>query len=79
MRNPLSAIVHCADDIARVIDSLKLTDVPAKVLESLNENVQSANIILQCANHQKRIIDNILTLSKLDSMLLSITPVAVSP
>jgi signal transduction histidine kinase len=79
MRNPLSAIVHCADDIARAMDGLKLTDVPAEVLESLNENVQSANIILQCANHQKRIIDDILTLSKLDSMLLSITPVAVSP
>jgi CheY-like chemotaxis protein len=34
---------------------------------------------MQCANHQKRIIDDVLTLSKLDSMLLSITPVAVKP
>lgn len=29
--------------------------------------------------HQKRIIDDVLTLSKLDSMLLSITPVIVQP
>ncbi|KAH6530217.1 hypothetical protein HBI81_097810 [Parastagonospora nodorum] len=79
MRNPLSAIVHCADAIASAMDGLKLTDMPTEILESLNENVQSANIILQCANHQKRIIDDILTLSKLDSMLLSITPVPVRP
>ncbi|KAL5120426.1 hypothetical protein ACEQ8H_001716 [Pleosporales sp. CAS-2024a] len=79
MRNPLSAIVHCADAIASATEGIDLTVMPAEAMEALNENVQSANVILQCANHQKRIIDDILTLSKLDSMLLSITPVAVDP
>jgi signal transduction histidine kinase len=79
MRNPLSAIVHCADAITTAMEEVKLVDVPKEAIEALNENVQSANIILQCANHQKRIIDDVLTLSKLDSMLLSITPVAVDP
>lgn len=79
MRNPLSAIVHCADAIATTMEDLKEVVMPPEAVDALQDNEQSANIILQCANHQKRIIDDILTLSKLDSMLLSITPVAVDP
>jgi signal transduction histidine kinase len=79
MRNPLGAIVHCADAIASAMEEVKLAHIPTEALEALNDNAQSANVILQCANHQKRIIDDILTLSKLDSMLLSIYPVAVEP
>jgi signal transduction histidine kinase len=79
MRNPLSAIVHCADAIASTLEEAKAGNLPAAAVEALQENAQSADVILQCANHQKRIIDDILTLSKLDSMLLSITPVAVRP
>jgi signal transduction histidine kinase len=79
MRNPLSAIVHCADAIASTLEEVNAGDLPAAAVEALEENAQSADVILQCANHQKRIIDDILTLSKLDSMLLSITPVAVRP
>ena len=81
MRNPLSAIVHCADAITNAVEECRaqLPDVPSLYLDTLNDNLQSAKIIMQCANHQKRIIDDVLTLSKLDSMLLSITPVAVKP
>jgi signal transduction histidine kinase/PAS domain-containing protein len=79
MRNPLSAIVHCADAIASTLEEVNAGDLPIAAVEALEENAQSADVILQCANHQKRIIDDILTLSKLDSMLLSITPVAVRP
>jgi signal transduction histidine kinase/AmiR/NasT family two-component response regulator len=81
MRNPLSAIVHCADAITSAVEECQaqLSTIPEPCLEALNDNIASANIILQCANHQKRIIDDILTLSKLDSMLLSITPTPVKP
>lgn len=81
MRNPLSAIVHSADAITNAVAEChaKLAEVPAPCIEALADNLQSARIILQCANHQKRIIDDVLTLSKLDSMLLSITPVSVQP
>ncbi|KAA8612660.1 BaeS Signal transduction histidine kinase [Pyrenophora tritici-repentis] len=81
MRNPLSAIVHCADAITNTVEECRaqLADAPRPVLDTLDDNLQSAKIIMQCANHQKRIIDDVLTLSKLDSMLLSITPVAVKP
>ncbi|KAF2707300.1 hypothetical protein K504DRAFT_384535 [Pleomassaria siparia CBS 279.74] len=81
MRNPLSAIVHCADEISHALEDLQLKcpDIPGPCLDTLTDNVASANIVIQCANHQKRIIDDVLTLSKLDSMLLSITPSAVRP
>lgn len=79
MRNPLSAIVHCADAITSAAEEADVATMPPECIEALRDNMQSATIILQCANHQKRIIDDILTLSKLDSMLLSITPVAVKP
>lgn len=81
MRNPLSAIVHCADAISSAVEECRATlaDVPAMLSETLNDNLGSASIIMQCANHQKRIIDDVLTLSKLDSMLLSITPTATRP
>lgn len=81
MRNPLSAIVHCADAITTAVEECQtqLSKIPAPCLDALNDNVASAHIILQCANHQKRIIDDVLTLSKLDSMLLSVTPTPVKP
>ncbi|KAF2470863.1 uncharacterized protein BDR25DRAFT_342712 [Lindgomyces ingoldianus] len=81
MRNPLSAIVHCADSISSSLEECrsKLEEIPQPCLDSLAENVSAAQIIIQCANHQKRIIDDVLTLSKLDSMLLSVTPTATRP
>jgi signal transduction histidine kinase len=48
----------------------------ANIVESSFENVQT---IIACSVHQKRIVDDILTLSKLDSRLLLITPVKVQP
>lgn len=80
MRNPLSAITQLADSLSTSIDELHSGDgdLPAAriILES---NVESAKTILLCAAHQKRVIDDVLTLSKLDSDMLSITPVIVQP
>ena len=47
-------------------------DLQASILDS-------AQTILLCAQHQKRIVDDILTLSKLDSNLLLIAPDRVRP
>lgn len=60
MRNPLSAIVHCADAITTAVEECQaqLANIPAPCLDALNDNIASANIILQCANHQRRIIDD---------------------
>ncbi|EXJ77748.1 hypothetical protein A1O3_09977 [Capronia epimyces CBS 606.96] len=80
MRNPLSAITQLADGIAASLDGYSRHDGSIDAtLEILGENVENAKTILLCAAHQKRIIDDVLTLSKLDSQLLSITPVVVQP
>jgi hypothetical protein len=67
MRNPLSAIIHCADSIYLSIDDIKAKEdtgkIPNILLEALTGNASAASTILDCCKHQKRIIDDILTLS----------------
>lgn len=41
--------------------------------------IDNVTTIQLCASHQKRIVDDILTLSKLDSNLLKIAPDVVKP
>ncbi|KAM7209660.1 putative histidine kinase [Naviculisporaceae sp. PSN 640] len=106
MRNPLSAIVHCADAITATIARVQeifgespatgvagsLSTLPpvttangwsestrSEVRELLHTGIDSAETIVGCAQHQKRIVDDILTMSKLDSKLLAITPITVNP
>ncbi|KAF2751473.1 autoinducer 2 sensor kinase/phosphatase luxQ [Sporormia fimetaria CBS 119925] len=84
MRNPLSAIVHCADEITKSVSEVKksmppTSTIPSELSTALQDNAKSAGVILECANHQKRIIDDVLTLSRLDSMLLSFRPSATKP
>lgn len=83
MRNPLSAVLQCADEISESISRYRSADHSAYVPKGLNvlldSCVEASNTISLCANHQKRIVDDILTLSKLDSKLLLVTPVDVQP
>ena len=80
MRNPLSAILQCADEITTSMTDLqgsKFSQGP--VGESVQNAIDASGIIALCAQHQKRIVDDILTLSKLDSALLLVTPCEVMP
>ena len=43
------------------------------------EIIDAAETIILCAQHQKRIVDDILTLSKLDASLLVISPDTIQP
>ena len=81
MRNPLSAILQCADEISTTLTTFQSDhDSLQDSLESLLDNaVDSAHTIALCAQHQKRIVDDVLTLSKLDSALLLVTPDDVLP
>lgn len=81
MRNPLSAILQSADGILTAIGcdhatrSLSLDhSVPIISDDTVETVVDAAQTIILCASHQKRIVDDILTLSKLDSNLLTIAP-----
>ncbi|KAF2684266.1 hypothetical protein K458DRAFT_487227 [Lentithecium fluviatile CBS 122367] len=85
LRNPLSAIVQCADSVMTTLQQLtskQLEQVQPDV-EKTNEEIamciESLQTIVSCSLHQKRVIDDVLTLSKLDSSLLLITPMRVRP
>ena len=78
MRNPLSAILQCADEISSTLQETR--DAGLEVDEDIVANsIDAAQTIALCAQHQKRIVDDILTLSKLDSQMLMVTPVDVQP
>jgi len=81
MRNPLSAILHCADDISSALGEFRSSaEKSASLPPDLVDNcVEAAETIALCAQHQKSIVDDILTVSKLDSDLLHITPSVVQP
>lgn len=80
MRNPLSAIMQCADGI---LSSHSFSDgrppSPTTYFHLLDQTLDSAQTIAQCAQHMRHIVDDILTISKLDSGLLVITPVDAQP
>lgn len=92
IRNPLSAVVHCADSIVTSLSEMKsimrltlphLQPADQKLLvDTFQSSSDAVNTIISCSVHQKRIVDDILTLSKLDSSLVQITswptrPVAI--
>ncbi|KAH9220231.1 hypothetical protein DL95DRAFT_44108 [Leptodontidium sp. 2 PMI_412] len=80
MRNPLSAILQCADGISSSLsDILDASKLNAEAVATIKESIANAETIQLCAQHQKSIVDDILTISKLDSNLLLITPVPVQP
>ncbi|KAE9975328.1 hypothetical protein EG328_003228 [Venturia inaequalis] len=84
MRNPLSAIIHCADALLETANQVYSTyerteDIPTERRGLIETAFESAQTILQCANFQRRIVDDVLTMSKLENGLLVVTPVDVQP
>lgn len=45
----------------------------------MEDNRDSADTITLCAQHQQNVVNDILTLSKMDSDMLSVTPMDVEP
>lgn len=69
MRNPLSAIIHCADALLETANQIynnyeRTEDIPMDRRGLLDTARDSAQTITQCANHQRRIVDDVLTMSK---------------
>ena len=82
MRNPLSAILQSADSIVSTLDHNRRPIQNGSTIlahDVADDIVDAAQTIILCAQHQKRIIDDILTLSKLDASLLVISPDKVQP
>jgi PAS domain S-box-containing protein len=72
MRNPLSAILQCADEISTILSEFKSSG--SNVIDSsiIADSIDAAQTIALCAQHQKRIVDDVLTLSKIDSAMLMV-------
>jgi len=68
IRNPLSAVLHCAEDINDAISNETEGGIS---VESIREAVETINL---CVLHQKNIVDDVLSFSKLDASLLSLVP-----
>jgi signal transduction histidine kinase len=78
MRNPLSAIVQCADSIISAHKAFgKSTDYQKAYQTILETTIDAAETIVQCSKHMKTIVDDVLTMSKLDSGLFAMTPIDV--
>jgi signal transduction histidine kinase len=91
LRNPLSAVVQSAESAIATLAKLNARS-PAtspvstntegasnSFIEDIESTIDSLQTIVTCSLHQKRVIDDVLTLSKLDSELIVITPVRVQP
>ncbi|EME43841.1 hypothetical protein DOTSEDRAFT_130539 [Dothistroma septosporum NZE10] len=86
IRNPLGAVVHCADlvrssltDLVDVVEDLASRSAVdySRVTKICASALEATSIVFSCCAHQKRIVDDILTLSKLDSKLVTIAPAPV--
>ncbi|KAK4495273.1 hypothetical protein PRZ48_013602 [Zasmidium cellare] len=80
-RNPLAAISLSVESILDTYESMlqKPDDRFLVSRDTIETSLDSANTIMACVAHQKTIIDDVLTLSKLNSGLLQTSPVEVNP
>lgn len=94
IRNPLSAVLHCGEEVVEAMHKslaetrrLSLShaggppadDSHSKLRTHMSSALEAANTIMYCVQHQKQIVDDVLTLSKLDAELLVVSPIPVQP
>lgn len=74
IRNPLSAMVHCVENINEALKDKENTGFvdPEPIADALDT-------INLCISHQKNIVDDVLSYSKLDSSMLALTPKPCRP
>ncbi|KAK3653398.1 hypothetical protein LTR56_004602 [Elasticomyces elasticus] len=78
MRNPLGAITQLADGISRSLLA-NVTNEPHFWQGIAQESASAADTILACAAHLKRVVDDVLILSRLEGNMLSICPIVAQP
>jgi hypothetical protein len=77
IRNPLSACLHCAEDIVETVQAG--ADGFGKSTIATAGMIEAAETISLCVAHQKSLVDDILSFSKLDASMLSLSPKSVQP
>lgn len=72
IRNPLSAILHCTENIDDAVEQPN-----GKIdVDAIREATETIEL---CITHQRNIVDDVLSFSKLDASMLSLTPKATRP
>ncbi|KAI1840454.1 hypothetical protein JX266_013338 [Neoarthrinium moseri] len=92
IRNPLSAVLHCGEEVIGAMKTcLENLECPRHLSsvdgcantgtfrQQILSTLDAANTIMYCVQHQKQIVDDVLTLSKLDADLLVVSPVPIQP
>jgi signal transduction histidine kinase len=84
LRNPLSAVILAGDDIMFSVQEMLESqhnrfDEHEDMARLLTNVMENGRTIVQCAKHQKRIVDDVLTASKLDARLLEVSPSPGNP
>lgn len=72
IRNPLSAVLHLAEEVKEV--ARDIGDNHGQFKTQIDDILDAADTILLCVSHQNTLVDDILSFSKLDSMMLSLVP-----
>ncbi|KAI4716356.1 hypothetical protein E4T48_07477 [Aureobasidium sp. EXF-10727] len=75
IRNPLSAVLHCAENI---LDAVKDGEAESDNI-AVDDIVDAVHTIQLCVDHQKALVDDVLSFSKLDASMLSLAPRATKP
>lgn len=76
LRNPLSAVLQSAEGIISSLNRYQTGNIKLLDIEQIADSAQT---ILLCVNHQRLIIEDILAVSKLDSNLMTVSPVPSDP
>ncbi|KAK5137364.1 hypothetical protein LTR08_008942 [Meristemomyces frigidus] len=71
IRNPLSAVLHCSEDIEEAVADKSNVNFAA-----INEATETINL---CISHQRNIVNDVLSFSKLDASMLSLSPKSSEP
>lgn len=83
IRNPLSAMLQCGGEIITLCsDTLEGACGSESITmpqDAIKNVLDAAETVVFCTLHQKRIVDDILTLSKVDSGLLPMTTEKAQP
>jgi PAS domain S-box-containing protein len=77
IRNPLSAVLHLAEEVKEV--TREIANSHEDIREQVADILDAADTILLCVSHQNTLVDDILSFSKLDSMMLSLVPRETRP
>ncbi|KAF1851062.1 putative histidine kinase HHK12p [Cucurbitaria berberidis CBS 394.84] len=81
IRNPLSAVLHLAEEVMEITREItkKIGPGHADISGQIADILDAADTILLCVTHQNTLVDDILSFSKLDSMMLTLVPRDVRP